>query len=274
MERPTYTFILSDTNGVKGDFDLGRPHSCGPDNPCLEVLGLELSMAMGASGVTETRAPQGTAGRQGADGEGSPRGRGEQSESPSAATVSDCGVLDKETGRRVCWTSREAGPETGWARLRPFLLSSWPYWCQTICRDDLPKNFDDPPWQGMNEQGTSPDTLRGPKASRAGFAFALEVLHEIWLDLQYIFYWLMTPLIGAPPHLPKGDRTPVVIVPGFCGRPRAFTLMQAKLNAAGHPTYIFESGWNMGCIIGKAHGLSDFVTDLGLEECIVIGHSM
>lgn len=103
-----------------------------------------------------------------------------------------------------------------------------------------------------------------------------ELLTEVWYDAKYVGWWLLTPFVGGLEHVTEGSKAPVVVVPGFCGRPRAFLGMRNRLAEAGHPVYVFESGWQWGCIVQKSRQLGDFLASLPLppEGAIVVGHSM
>lgn len=122
---------------------------------------------------------------------------------------------------------------------------------------------------------TYPPALRTHLAALRGWAGVLtEAYNELAWDLLYIGYWLMTPVIPGLEPITEGSRAPVVIVPGFCGRPRSFRRMRDRIAMAGHPVFVFESGWQMGSIPRKSRELSELLSRHGLEEVIVVGHSM
>lgn len=106
--------------------------------------------------------------------------------------------------------------------------------------------------------------------------FWREVWAELGYDGMYVGYWLLTPFVGGLAPITEGSKCPVVIVPGFCGRPRSFLKMRDRIAQAGHPVYVFESGWNWGCIVHKSRQLSALLASMPLppEGAIVVGHSM
>ncbi|MFU8802214.1 MAG: esterase/lipase family protein [Bradymonadaceae bacterium] len=75
-------------------------------------------------------------------------------------------------------------------------------------------------------------------------------------------------------HHRDGHRRPVVIVPGFLGRSFNYTRLQTSLSRRGHPAFVADLGFNVGCIKEKSYLLERFIDDHELDDFFVIGHSM
>lgn len=75
-------------------------------------------------------------------------------------------------------------------------------------------------------------------------------------------------------HHRVGHRRPVVIVPGFLGRSFNYQRLQQSLAGRGHPAYVADMGYNIGCIQEKSRFLEGFVDRHELEDYFLIGHSM
>lgn len=73
---------------------------------------------------------------------------------------------------------------------------------------------------------------------------------------------------------PKGSRTPVVLVGGLLGRSISFFRLRRALQAAGHPVYAPDFGFQVGDIAEKARQLDEFIAARQLRDYYLVGHSM
>lgn len=102
-------------------------------------------------------------------------------------------------------------------------------------------------------------------------------LREFWRELGSLTLYTASSLVGAlyqPPPTPAGAARPVVLVPGFLGRGLAFLRLRDQLAAQGHPVYIADLGFGVGCIRQKSRQLEAFIEDHELEDFYLVGHSM
>ena len=91
--------------------------------------------------------------------------------------------------------------------------------------------------------------------------------------LLYAGCSVLGAVLQPEPHL-RGERRPVVLVPGFLGRGLAFSRLKRALAKEGYPVYIADLGFGVGCIEEKGRLLEELVTEHELEDFYVIGHSM
>lgn len=100
-----------------------------------------------------------------------------------------------------------------------------------------------------------------------------QVTDEIGYNLWYAWCFIWGMFVKPVPPLTEGNRTPVVIVPGFLGRSQVFTPIQKALNRAGHPCYILPLGFQVGNALPKSRQLSELLTRYDLRDCFVLAHS-
>lgn len=106
---------------------------------------------------------------------------------------------------------------------------------------------------------------------------AIEQLKHVVGEASSLSAYALCSLFGnwiRPDHHRWGHRRPVVLVPGFLGRALAFTRLKWALARRGHPVYVAEFGWGVGCIEKKARQLEAFIDDRDLDDFYAVGHSM
>lgn len=96
-----------------------------------------------------------------------------------------------------------------------------------------------------------------------------EVLHNLW----YLWWFIRGAFVRPVAPLTAGDKTPVVIVPGFLGRSESFIRAQQAINQAGHPCYILPLGFQVGNAVPKSRELSKMLCSENLQDCYVLAHS-
>ena len=106
---------------------------------------------------------------------------------------------------------------------------------------------------------------------------AIGGLLEAVEEARALSYYAACGLVGAlrkPQHHEGGEKRPVVLVPGFLGRGIAFEPMGKALSKAGHPVFVADLGYGVGCIEQKGALLREEMEQWGVEEPVVVGHSM
>lgn len=97
---------------------------------------------------------------------------------------------------------------------------------------------------------------------------------EAWYMVCFICFYLWIGIFyRLPPHR-KGDKQPVVLIPGFLGKGLEFYRLRKALIQANYPVYVVPLGFQMGDIERKKQKLTDYLEGHDLQKCILIGYSM
>lgn len=104
-------------------------------------------------------------------------------------------------------------------------------------------------------------------------------LKQRWQERFFLFSYIVDAIVCAVydqvlPVQKAGSKTPVVLVPGWCGRTRSFRKMAERLAREGHPVYPLPLGCQLGCIDRKSWLLSKFLDEHELSDVYVVAHSM
>ena len=106
---------------------------------------------------------------------------------------------------------------------------------------------------------------------------ALRHLRDILGEVGSLTAYGACSLVGAvvqPAHTRSGHRSAVVLVPGFLGRGLAFLRLRQALVEAGHPVFVVDLGFGVGCLEEKSRLLEELIEREELEEFFLVGHSM
>lgn len=106
---------------------------------------------------------------------------------------------------------------------------------------------------------------------------AIRHLRDILNEVGALSLYAACSVAGAiyqPDHHLGGEGRPVVLVPGFLGRGLAFLRLRRALAKAGHPVFVADLGFGVGCIREKAGHLEDFIEEHDLDDFYIVGHSM
>ncbi len=102
---------------------------------------------------------------------------------------------------------------------------------------------------------------------------------QTWRERAFLASYVVDAILCAAydqvlPPLREGNKRPVLLVPGWCGRTKSFRKMAERLAREGYPVYPVPLGSQLGCIDRKAGELSKFLDQHTLTDVYVVAHSM
>jgi hypothetical protein len=100
----------------------------------------------------------------------------------------------------------------------------------------------------------------------------IEILNETIGYVLAVFYSLAGLFIRVSDSI-KGDKNPVILIPGIMGSPLVFTKLRRRLIKNGYPVYSPWLSWQTANFEDSARVLEQFILDNNLKDIYIIGHA-